>query len=119
MIQFEMKTYRQAHNAITRAAISEASILATELNEPGNLGILTMEAFYEVLQKRMAAARQREPHKWKRLGAVDIYLCQLTADGLPCGISAIPQGKPVLRIRKPRDTGRDIATVSLIETENT
>ena len=108
MIQFEMKTYRQAHNAITRAAISEASILATELNELGNVGILTMEAFYEVLQKRMDAARQREPHKWKRLGAVDIYLCRLTADG-----------QPVLRIRKPRDTGRDIATVSLIETENT
>ena len=108
MIQFEMKTYRQAHNAITRAAISESSILATELNELGNVGILTMEAFYEVLQKRMDAARQREPHKWKRLGAVDIYLCRLTADG-----------QPVLRIRKPRDTGRDIATVSLIETENT
>ena len=106
MIQFEMKTYRQAHNAITRAAISEASILATELNEPGNVGILTMEAFYEELQKRMAAARQREPHKWKRLGAVDIFLCRLTADG-----------KPVLRIRKPKDTGRDIATISLTENQ--
>ena len=112
-----MKTYRQAHNAITRAAISEASILATELNELGNVGILTMEAFYEVLQKRMDAARQREPHKWKRLGAVDIYLCRLTADGLPCGIAGIPQGKPVLRIRKPKDTGRDIATISLTENQ--
>ena len=103
-MKFNMAINRQPHNAITRATLSEAAILVAELNEPGNQRIRSIEDFRQELATRLEAARQRETHKTKRVGRVEVTACRLSADG-----------RPVLRIRKPNDNGRDIATISITE----